>query len=160
MSIFERLIRYTLDGEISLAKRVYSSKEPLVRFSLEKAALLDTIFIDRFVPDSLLLYLMNTLDRIVRPQTINTLINKMEILVSPKVRSSLIEVADQCTLDAVASSRKMSTIVASVGKYIPDSVIPPESAEGWSNLKLKLHIPTLISRKPDSLPGISHFNSP
>ena len=160
MSIFERLIRYTLDGEISLAKRVYSSKEPLVRFSLEKAALLDTIFIDRFVPDSLLLYLMNTLDRIVRPQTINTLIKKMEILVSPKVRSSLIEVADQCTLDAVASSRKMSTIVASVGKYIPDSVIPPESAEGWSNLKLKLHIPTLISRKPDSLPGISHFNSP
>jgi hypothetical protein len=159
MSIFERLIRYTLDREISLAKRVYSSNEPLVRFSLEKAALLDTIFIDRFVPDILLLYLMNTLDRIVRPQTINTLINKMEILVSPKVRSSLIEVADQCALDAVASSRKMSAIVAFAGKYISDSVIPPESAEGWSNLKLKLHIPTLISRKPDSLLGISHFNS-
>jgi hypothetical protein len=158
MSIVERLIRYTLDREISLAKRVYSANEPLVRFSLEKAALLDTIFIDRFVPDILLLYLMNTLDRIVRPQTINTLINKMEILVSPKVRSSLIEVADQCALDAVASSRKMSAIVAFAGKYIPDSVIPPKSAEGWSNLKLKLHIPTLISRKPDSLPGISHFN--
>jgi len=160
VSIFERVLRYTFDREISLATRLYYSHKRLARFYLDKAALLDTIFIDRFVPDSLLLYLINTLDRIVRPQTINTLIKKMEILVSPKVRSSLIEVADQCTLDAVASSRKMSTIVASVGKYIPDSVIPPESAEGWSNLKLKLHIPTLISRKPDSLPGISHFNSP
>ena len=147
MSIFERLIRYTLDGEISLAKRVYSSKEPLVRFSLEKAALLDTIFIDRFVPDILLLSLMNTLDRIVRPQTVETLMEKMEILVSPKVRSSLIEVADQCALDAAASSRKVSAIVAFVGKYIPDSFIPPESAQAWSNLKLKLHVPTLISRK-------------
>lgn len=151
MSIFERLIRYTLDGEISLAMRLYSSHERLVRFYLDSAALLDTIFIDRFVPDILLLYLMHTLDRIVRPQTINTLMKKMEILVSPKVRSSLIEVADQCALDAVASSRKMSAIVAFVGKYIPDSFIPPESAEGWSNLKVKLHVPTLILRKPDSL---------
>ena len=151
MSIFERLIRYTLDREISLAMRLYSSNRRLVRSSLDNAALLDTIFIDRFVPDILLLYLMHTLDRIVRPPRINTLIKKMEILVSPNVRSSLIEVADQCSLDVVASSCKMSAIVAFVGKYIPDSFIPPESAEGWSNLKLKLHIPTLVSRKPDSL---------
>jgi hypothetical protein len=151
MSTFERLIRCTLDREISLSMRLYSSHKRLVRFYLDSAALIDTIFIDRFVPDKLLLYLMNTLDRIVRPHTINTLIKKMEILVSPKVRSSLIEVADQCALDAVASSRKMSTIVAFVGKYIPDSFIPPESAEGWSNLKVKLHVPTLISRNPDSL---------
>jgi hypothetical protein len=79
------------------------------------------------------------------------LIKKMDIVVSPKVRSSVIEVADQCELDAVASSRKMSAIVAFVGKYIPDSFIPPESAEGWSNLKVKLHVPTLISREPGSL---------
>jgi hypothetical protein len=151
MSIFERLIRYTLDREISLAMRLYSSNKRLVRFSLDNTALLDTIFIDRFVPDILLLYLMHTLDRIVRPRMINTVIKKMEILVSPKVRSSLIEVADQCSLDAVASSRKMSAIVAFWGRYIQDSFIPPESAEGWSNLKLKLHIPTLVSRKPDSL---------
>ena len=151
MSIFERLIRYTLDREISLAMRLYSSNRRLARFYLDKAALLDTIFIDRFVPDILLLHLMNTLDRIMRPHTINTLLKEMEILVSPKVRSSLLEVADQCALDAVASSRKMSAIVAFVGKYIPDSFIPPESAEAWSNLKLKLHVPTLISRKPDSL---------
>ena len=151
MSIFERLIRYTLDGEISLAMRLYSSNKRLVRFYLDSVALIDTIFIERFVPDRLLLYLMHTLDRIVRPPTINMLIKKMDILVSPKVRSSLIEVADQCSLDAVASSRKISAIIAFVGKYIPDSFIPPESAEGWSNLKLKLHIPTLVSRKPDSL---------
>lgn len=151
MSIFERLIRYTLAREISLVIRLYSSNRRLARFYLDKAALLDTIFIDRFVPDILLLHLMNTLDRIMRPHTINTLLKEMEILVSPKVRSSLLEVADQCALDAVASSRKMSAIVAFVGKYIPDSFIPPESAEGWSNLKVKLHVPTLISRKSDSL---------
>jgi len=151
VSIFERLIRYTLDREISLGMRLYSSHKRLVRFYLDGAALIDTIFIDRFVPDILLLYLMHTLDRIVRPPTINTLIKKIDILVSPKVRSSLIEVADQCALDAVASSRKMSAIVAFVGKYIPDSLIPPESAECWSDLKVKLHVPTLISRKPDSL---------
>jgi len=150
VSIYQRLIRYTLDREISLVMRVYSSNKRLVRFYLDSVSLVDTIFVDRFVPDILLLYLMNTLDRIVRPQTINTLINKMEILVSPKVRSSLIEVADQCALDAAASSRKVSAIVAFVGKYIPDSFIPPESAQAWSNLKLKLHVPTLISRKPDS----------
>ena len=151
MSTFERLIRCTLDRELSLSMRLYSSNRRLARFCLDKAALLDTIFIDRFVPDILLLHLMNTLDRIVRPHTINTLMKEMEILVSPKVRSSLLEVADQCALDAVASSRKMSAIVAFVGKYIPDSFIPPESAEAWSHLKLKLHVPTLISRKPDSL---------
>jgi len=151
VSIFERMIRYTLDREVSLSMRLYASNRRLVRFYLDSAALLDTIFIDRFVPDILLLFLMNTLDRRVRPHTINTLIKKMEILVSPKVRCSLIEVADQCALDAIASSRKMSAIVAFVGKYIPDSFIPPESAEGWSNLKVKLHLPTLISSKPDSL---------
>ena len=151
MAIFERLIRYALDREMSLGIRLYSSNRRLARFYLDKAALLDTIFIDRFVPDILLLHLMNTLDRIVRPHTINTLMKEMEILVSPKLRSSLLEVADQCALDAVASSRKVSAIVAFVGKYIPDSFIPPESAEAWSNLKLKLHVPTLISRKPDSL---------
>ena len=151
MSTFERLIRCTLDREISLAMRLFSSNKRLVRFYLDSAVLLDTIYIDRFVPDKLLLYLMNTLDRRVRPHKINTLIKKMEILVSPKVRSSLIEVADQCTLDAVASSCKMSAIVAFAGKYIPDSFIPPESAEGWSNLKVKLHVPTLISSEPASL---------
>jgi len=151
MSVFERLIRYTLAREISLVIRLYSSNRRLARFYLDKAALLDTIFIDRFVPDILLLHLMNILDRRVRPYTINTLLKEMEILVSPKVRSSLLEVADQCALDAVASSRKVSAIVAFVGKYIPDSFIPPESAEAWSNLKLKLHVPTLILRKPDSL---------
>jgi hypothetical protein len=151
MSVFERLIRYTLAREISLVIRLYSSNRRLARFYLDKAALLDTIFIDRFVPDILLLHLMNILDRRVRPDTINTLLKEMEILVSPKVRSSLLEVADQCALDAVASSRKVSAIVAFVGKYIPDSFIPPESAEAWSNLKLKLHVPTLILRKPDSL---------
>ena len=150
MSMFERLIRNTLAREISLVIRLYSWNRRLARFYLDKAALLDTIFIDRFVPDTLLLHLMNTLDRIMRPHMINTLLKEMEILVSPKVRSSLLEVADQCALDAVASSRKVSAIVAFVGKYIPDSFIPPESAEAWSNLKLKLHVPTLISRKPDS----------
>jgi hypothetical protein len=151
VSIFERLIRYTLDKETSLAMRLYSSNKRLVRFYLDSVALIDTIFIERFVPDTLLLYLMHTLDRIVRPPMINALIKKMDILVSPKVRSSLIEVADQCSLDAVASSRKISAIIAFFGKYIPDSFIPSESAEGWSNLKLKLHIPMLVSRKPDSL---------
>jgi hypothetical protein len=151
MSMFERLTRNTLAREISLVIRLYSWNRRLARFYLDKAALLDTIFIDRFVPDTLLLHLMNTLDRIMRPHTIKTLLKEMEILVSPKGRSSLLEVADQCALDAVASSRKMSAIVAFVGKYIPDSFIPPESDEGWSNLKLKLHIPTLVSRKPDSL---------
>jgi 3-oxoacyl-[acyl-carrier-protein] synthase-3 len=38
-------------------------------------------------------------------------------------------------LPQAASSRKISTIVAGVGKYVPDSVIPTEYIEQWLQLK-------------------------
>jgi hypothetical protein len=47
----------------------------------------------------------------------------------------------------VASSRKVSAVISAVYKYVPDRIIPPESAEEWSNVKTKFHIPTLLSRE-------------
>lgn len=150
MSIFEHVSQSILDKEASLVRRL-CLRHQLVRFSLEKLALFYTILIDIFVPDKLILYYLNILDRIVKPETISALISRMAILLSPKARSSLIEVADYCDLHTAANSRKISAIIAYTGKFIPDWMIPQEAADAWSNLKLKFHVPTLLSRERHDL---------
>ncbi len=119
--------------------------EPATKFISKKAISLEVKLVDRLVPDRLLLFYLNTLDKRVPPKAIDTVINGLDKL-PQKVRSSLITAADEYVPDTVASSRKVSAIISGVYKYVPDRIIPTESAEGWANVKMKFHIPTLLSR--------------
>lgn len=104
--------------------------------------------VDRYAPDRLLLFALNFLDRRVPNRLITFAINGVERLVPRRVRRTAIAAADEYLPDTVANSRKTCTVIAAVGKYIPDEMIPPESVETWENLKTKFHIPKLISTKP------------
>lgn len=103
--------------------------------------------VDRYAPDRLLLFGLNFLDRRVPNRLITFAINLVERLVPRRIRSTAIAAADDYVPDAVANSRKVSVVIAGVGKYIPDRIIPAESTERWDNLRTKLHIPRLISGK-------------
>ena len=128
-----------------MLQRTRSILKPAAKFVYGKIISLEVKLVDRCVPDRLLLFYLNTLDKRVPPETIDGIIDGLEKL-PPKVRSSLITAADEYVPDTVASSRKVSAVISAVYKYVPDRIIPPESAEHWSNLKMKFHIPTLLSR--------------
>ena len=135
----------------SKAKR--SILEPPAKFVSEKVLSLEVKVVEKYVPDKLLLLFMNALDKRASPQTIDAIVNKIEKYISERVRASLLAVADEYVPDTVASSRKVSTVVAGVGKYIPERIIPAESAEKWSNLKIKFSIPTLLTKEGKAAPG-------
>jgi hypothetical protein len=103
--------------------------------------------VDRYAPDRLLLFALNFLDKRVPSRLISFVINLVERLVPHRLRSTAIAAADDYVPDAVANSRKVSVVIAGVGKYIPDRIIPAESTERWENLRTKLHIPRLVSSK-------------
>ena len=128
-----------------LLRKRKSIFEPPAKFVSKKVISLEVKLVDRLVPDRLLLFYLNTLDKRVPPKAIDTVINGLDKL-PQKVRSSLITAADEYVPDTVASSRKVSAIISGVYKYVPDRIIPAESAEGWANVKMKFHIPTLLSR--------------
>lgn len=132
-------------------KRTKRILEAPVKFVYGKLISLEVKVIDRFVPDRLLLFYLNTLDKRIPPKAINGIIDGLDKL-PPKVRSSLITAADEYVPDTVASSRKVSAVISAVYKYVPDRIIPPESTEHWSNIKMKFHIPTLLSRKDRDKP--------
>jgi len=119
--------------------------EPPAKFLSKKIISLEVKLVEKLVPDRLLLFYLNTLDKRVPPKVIDTVIDELDRL-PQRVRSSLITVADEYVPDTVASSRKVSAVISAVYKYVPDRIIPPESAEDWANLKMKLHIPTLLSK--------------
>jgi hypothetical protein len=127
-------------------KRNVSIFEPPTKFISGKVISLEVKLVDVCVPDRLLLFLVNTLDKRVPPRAINGVINGLDRL-PPKVRSSLIHAAEGYVPDSVATSRKVSAVVSGVVKYIPDRIIPVESAQNWENVKTKFHIPTLLSRE-------------
>ncbi|HUU63217.1 MAG TPA: hypothetical protein VMX96_04785 [Dehalococcoidia bacterium] len=129
---------------ISLTKKLYRF-EPPVRFVSKRVISLQVKAVDRYVPDSMLLLFMNTLDKHVPPEVIDGVIGGLDAL-PPKVRSSLITAADRYVPDTASSSRKISAVIAGIYKYVPDRIIPPESVEDWSKVKTKFHIPTLLSR--------------
>jgi hypothetical protein len=133
------------------AKR--SVLKPPAKFVSGKVLSLEVKVVDKYVPDRLLLLFMNALDKRASPQTIDAIVNKIEKYISERVRASLLAVADEYVPDTVASSRKVSTVVAGVGKYIPDKIIPAEAAEKWSNLKIKFSIPTLLTKEGQAAPG-------
>jgi len=119
--------------------------ETPAKFVSKKVISLEVKLVDLLVPDRLLLFYLNTLDKRVPPKAIDRVINGLDRL-PQKVRSSLITAADEYVPDTVASSRKVSAVISGVYKYVPDRIIPPESAEDWANVKMKFHIPTLLSR--------------
>ena len=119
--------------------------EPPTKFVSHKVISLEVKMVDRFVPDRLLLFYLNTLDKRVPSKAIDGIINSLDKLPT-KIRSSLITAADEYVPDTVASSRKVSAVISGVYKYVPDRIIPPESADNWANVKMKFHIPTLLSR--------------
>ncbi|MFC1848238.1 hypothetical protein ACFLXV_02870 [Chloroflexota bacterium] len=126
-------------------RKAMSIFQPPARFLSHKVISFEVKAVERLVPDRLLLFYLNTLDKRIPPKAINGIINGLDKL-PPKVRSSLISAADEYVPDAVASSRKVSAVISGVYKYVPDRIIPPDSAQNWANVKTKFHIPTLISR--------------
>lgn len=128
--------------------------EPPAKFVSEKVITLEVKAVEKYVPDKLLLLFINALDKRASPKRINAIIDKIEKYISENVRASLLAVADEYVPDAVANSRKVSSVIAGVGKYIPDRLIPAESAGKWSNLKIKFSIPTLLIKEgKDTPPG-------
>jgi hypothetical protein len=135
----------------SKAKR--SILEPPAKFVSQKVLSLDAKVVEKYVPDKLLLLLINALDKRASPRTIDAIMDKIEKHISTKLRASLLTVADEYVPDTVASSRKVSSVIAGICKYIPDRIIPAESAEKWSNLKTKFSIPTLLVKEGKNTPA-------
>jgi len=104
--------------------------------------------VDKYAPDRLLLFGLNFLDKRIPNRLISFAIRVVEKVASNKLRSFVITIADEYVPDEVANSRKVCTVLAGVGKYIPDELIPPESTGRWENLRTKFHIPRLISSRP------------
>lgn len=132
------------------SRRRVSVFQPPARFVSHKVLTLETKVIDRYMPDRLLLLLVNTLDRRVPSRVIDGVVNGLDRL-PRRVRSGIITAADEYVPDTVANSRKASAVIAGIAKYIPDKVIPTESAQQWEDVKMKFHIPTLLSGRRRSL---------
>ena len=126
-------------------KRKNSMLKPPTKYVYRKVASLEVKVVDKYVPDRLLLFYLNILDKHVPPKAIDGVISGIDKL-PPKVRSSLITAIDEYDPDTAASSRKVSAVISAVYKYVPDKIIPPESADDWENVKMKFHIPTLITK--------------
>ena len=135
---------------LGLRKRI-SAVEPSARNLSHRVISLQVRIVDKYVPDKALLYTINALDNHMPPKIISSVVDGLYDYVPNKVRSSLITAADEYVPDTVANSRKVCAILAGVGKYVPDKVIPSESAERWDNVKLRFHIPTLVQRKERSV---------
>ncbi len=101
---------------------------------------------EKLIPDKLLLLFINALDKRASPETIDAIVDQIDKHVSENVRASLLAIADEYVPDTAANSRKVSSVIAGICKYIPDRMIPVGSAEKWSNLKAKFSIPTLLRR--------------
>ena len=125
-----------------LKKRIF---EPVAKFLSQKVLSFSVRLVDKYAPDKLLLFAMNILDKHVPTRVISFVIEGIDKLVPRKLRSSAITMADEYVPDTVANSRKVCAILAGVGKYVPDKIIPSESAERWENLRVKFHIPRLLS---------------
>ena len=134
---------------LGLRKRV-SAVEPSARNVTHRVISFQVKMIDKYVPDKALLHTINALDNRVPPKVISSVVDGLYDYVPNRVRACLVTAADEYVPDSVANSRKVCAVLAGVGKYLPDKVIPPESAERWENVKLKFHIPTLIQRPPSS----------
>lgn len=145
-SALELPVKFVLKRVVPLERKVCARFERPARVASEKVVSIPVRVVDEYVSDRLLLFFLNALDRHVLPKVIDVVIDEVDRHVPPKVRSSLIVAADEYFPDALSSSRKICAVVAGVAKYVPDKVVPPESSASWSNLKMKFHVPTLLSK--------------
>jgi hypothetical protein len=127
------------------AQREGSKFHSLIRSLAKKGFSFFVKAVDRYAPDRLLLFGLNFLDRRVPNRLISFAIRAIERLAPRRLRSTAIMAADEYVPDEVANSRKVCAVIAGVGKYIPDEMIPPESVGRWENLRTKFHIPKLVS---------------
>ena len=100
--------------------------------------------VDKYAPDRLLRFALRFLDNRVPNRLLSFAIKGIEKLAPRRLRTIAITAADEYVPDVVANSIKICAVLAAVGKYIPDEIIPPESTERWENLRTKFHIPKLI----------------
>ncbi len=117
----------------------------ITKFLAKKAFRLFVKIVDKYAPDRLLLFALNFLDKRVPNRLITFAIKCVQRFTPRRLLSVAIKMADEYVPDEVADSRKVCAALAGVGKYIPDDIIPPESASRWDNLRAKFHIPKLIS---------------
>jgi hypothetical protein len=122
--------------------------DSLIRSLAKRGFSLFVKVVDKYAPDRLLLLGLNFLDKRVPNRLISFAIRWVERLAPRKLISRAIATADEYVPDEVANSRKVCTVLAGLGKYIPDEIIPPESTGRWENLRTKFHIPKLISSRP------------
>ncbi|NWF77825.1 MAG: hypothetical protein HXY36_04450 [Chloroflexi bacterium] len=116
----------------------------IIRSLAKKGFRLFVKIVDKYAPDRLLLFALNFLDKRVPNRLISFAIKWVERLAPRRLLSNLIATADEYVPDEVANSRKVCAVLAGVGKYIPDEIIPPESMGRWENLRTKFHIPKLV----------------
>lgn len=121
--------------------------DSVIRSLAKKGFSLFVKVVDKYAPDRLLLFALNFLDNHIPNRLISFAIKVVEKLAPRRLRSTAIAAADEYVPDEVANSRKVCAVLAAVGKYIPDKIIPPESTERWENLRTKFHIPKLISSR-------------
>jgi len=121
--------------------------DSIMRSLAKKGFCLFVKVVDKYAPDRLLLFALNFLDKRVPNKAISFAIKWVERLAPRKLLSNLIATADEYVPDEVANSRKVCAVLAGVGKYIPDEIIPPESMGRWENLRTKFHIPKLVSSR-------------
>jgi len=103
--------------------------------------------VDKYAPYRLLRFILKFLDDRVPNRLLSLVIKGVEKLAPRRLRSIAIAAADEYVPDAVANSIKICAVLAAVGKYIPDEIIPPESTARWENLRTKFHIPKLIASR-------------
>jgi len=132
-------------------EKVMQEKKPkinsMMRHLAKRGFFIFVKVVDKYAPDRLLLFGLNFLDKRVPNRLISFAIRVVEKVASNRLRSFVINIADEYVPDEVANSRKVCAVIAGVGKYIPDELIPPESTGRWDNLRTKFHIPRLISSR-------------
>ncbi|MGQ9546224.1 MAG: hypothetical protein ACUVTR_03550 [Dehalococcoidia bacterium] len=127
------------------SKQKKSKLDSIVRSLAKRAFGVFVRVVEKSAPDRLLLLGLNFVDKRVPNRVISFAIKCVERLAPRRLISDLIASADEYVPDDVANSRKVCAVLAGVGKYIPDEIIPPQSLGRWENLRTKFHIPRLIS---------------
>jgi len=135
-------------AEDKVAQEKKPKLDSVIRSLVRRGFFIFVKAVDKYAPDRLLLFGLNFLDKRVPNRLISFAIRVVEKVASNRLRSFAINIADEYVPDEVANSRKVCAVIAGVGKYIPDELIPPESTGRWENLRTKFHIPRLISSRP------------
>jgi len=137
---------------MALKTRMSTAIEPSAKRLSHKLISFHVRVVDKYVPDRILLFTVNVLDKRIPPKVISSVVDGIGERLPDKVRSSVITAADEYVPDTVANSRKVCAVLAGVGKYIPNKIIPSQSADRWDTIKLKFHIPTLVTGRkvPDA----------